>query len=393
MDHPDRRDGPGPGPGPGPEPEPEPEPGETIAADEPAGPGAAAEVPGRSGATAEGAAESAVTPEGAAESAVTAEGAGGPGARTPAATSSPPASTEGGAELAEAVVLEDGSEAVPTAAVAVPVGVEHGSAAGDRSPAPAGRGAIGLLGYLVAAIAGAAIVAVAFIGSGAASLGPGPTPSPEPTFAMSDASVGVAGAPVTIEIWADYQCPYCGLFTHGIEPSILRDYAATGRAIVTFRDYAFLGQESIDAAVAARCADRQGAFWTYHDLLFASQSGENRGAFARGNLDKLAAFAGLDTAAFATCMSDATVSKAIADEKTVGEGLGITSTPTVRITGPGGEQLLKGIVQPATIAAAVDQVAKPAPSGSAGASSAPSASPGAGVPGSSSAPSASPGGG
>ena len=47
---------------------------------------------------------------------------------------------------------------------------------------------------------------------------------------------------------------------------------------------AFLGQESQWAAEASECAADQDAFWPYHDKLFASQSGENQGAF---NKDKL----------------------------------------------------------------------------------------------------------
>lgn len=42
----------------------------------------------------------------------------------------------------------------------------------------------------------------------------------------------------------------------------------------------FLGPESQWAAEASECANGQNAFWEYHDLLFARQSGENRDAFA-----------------------------------------------------------------------------------------------------------------
>ena len=96
--------------------------------------------------------------------------------------------------------------------------------------------------------------------------------------------LGDPAAPVLVEIWADYQCPYCGVMTHAMEGSILRDYVDTGRVRLGFRDFAFLGQESLDAAVAARCAGRQDAYWRYHDLVFASQQGENQGAFSTETL-------------------------------------------------------------------------------------------------------------
>lgn len=216
---------------------------------------------------------------------------------------------------------------------------------------PTRRRARSTAGLVLAALGGIVVTVAILIAAGAIELGS------KPVFIASGASAGVPTAPVTIEVWADFQCPYCGLFAHGIEPTLLRDYAATGRAVLRFRDYAFLGQESLNAAVAARCADRQGRFWAYHDLLYASQSGENQGTFAQGNLVRLAAFAGLDTAAFTSCLSDGTVATEVAAETKEGKSLGIESTPTVRIVGPGGTRILKGLTPLKTLTNAVDAVA------------------------------------
>ena len=46
-----------------------------------------------------------------------------------------------------------------------------------------------------------------------------------------------------------------------------------------YKDFAFIGPESIRAAEAAACADEQDWFWPFHDTLFANQRGENQGAF------------------------------------------------------------------------------------------------------------------
>ncbi len=206
---------------------------------------------------------------------------------------------------------------------------------------------------------------------GGASASPGVSPDPSPSartvLPADGSSLGLAAASVTIEIWADFQCPYCGLQAHGIEPSIVRDQVATGAARLVFRDFAFLGRESTDAAVAARCAEAQGRFWDYHDLLFASQQGENQGAFARKSLLGLGRFTGLDEAAFAACLDDPSIVKAVADETAEGRGHGIESTPTLRISGPGGTVLLTGVKDAAAITAAVLQAAAPAasPAGSA----------------------------
>jgi protein-disulfide isomerase len=201
----------------------------------------------------------------------------------------------------------------------------------------------------------AAALAVAADRGGLARAEPTPSPTAVHTFAAVGNAVGFDGAPVTIEIWADYQCPFCGLFAHGVEPALIREYAATGKGLVVFRDFAFLGQESTDAAVAARCAGRQDLFWRYHDLLFAAQSGENQGAFRREALVGLAAFAGVDPIPFATCLDDPAVAGAVRAETEEGRKLGISSTPTVRIVGPGGTELLTGLSEPELVVAAINR--------------------------------------
>jgi protein-disulfide isomerase len=268
----------------------------------------------------------------------------------------------------------------------VPVPAIHtGAPNGSSSP-------LRILGYLLAAIAGVVLTLAVLVGSGSVAVGtpdPTATSSPPPTFAMDGSTMGLGSSPVTIEVWADYQCPYCGLMAHGVEPSLTREYAATGEARVDFRDFAFLGQESVDAAVAAQCAGREGLFWRYHDLLFASQSGENQGAFVRDRLIALAKFAGTgDVEAFTACLDDPSVAQAVTTETEEGRGYGVDSTPTLRITGPGPTQFLTGVSDLATIAAAVEKASTPEPSPSPGAG--PSSSPGPGAPGASASPTPAP---
>ena len=250
-----------------------------------------------------------------------------------------------------------------------------------------GRGRAAALGYVAAALLGAVLVGgslVAFGGVGRATPSPSPTPAPAPNVANGPA-LGTTAAPVTIEIWADYQCPYCRLEAMVFGGSMERAYVLPGLARVVYRDFAFLGQESIDAAVAARCAGRQdpGAYWRYHDLLFASQQGENQGTFKRANLVTLAGIAALDPTSFTACLDDPAVATAVTAETAQGRALGVTSTPTLRITGPGGTRTLKGFndswsaIRDAVAAVAVAPTPSP-PSGAAGSpagSGAPSAAP------------------
>lgn len=313
---------------------------------------------------------------------------------------------EPGALPAEASAPPAGPGQPPTAPDAAPTGAVSGagptegpldagavapqvdfSAAGPVEPmgtpssAPrTGRGPVVLVGYLAAALAGALLLAgslVAFGGLGRATPSPSPTPTPAPNEANGP-SLGSVAAPVTVEIWADYQCPYCRLETMVFGGSLERAFVLPGTVRVVYRDFAFLGQESTDAAVAARCAGRQdpGAYWRYHDLLFAAQQGENQGTFTRANLVTFAGLAALDTTSFTACLDDPSVAKAVAAETAAGRALGVESTPTMRVTGPGGTRTLAGFSSGwSAIRDAIAAVAAPAPSAgtSPGGSSSPTA--------------------
>ncbi len=254
-----------------------------------------------------------------------------------------------------------------------------------------GAGVRRALGYVAAAVAGGALVLAVLAaggrigGVGSASASPSPSPAAAASPAASAAITGAApvlgdpAAPVLVEIWADYQCPYCGALSHVIEPALERDYVESGKIRLVYRDFSFLGTESTEAAAAAVCAGRQDAYWRYHDLLFASQQGENQGAFAAANLVSLAKYAGLDTQAFVTCMSDPAIRTAIDAETAQGRALGVASTPTLRLVGPMGTKIVKGLTTLAVIDAAIAEVTTgvvPSPSpGASGSAAAPSDAP------------------
>jgi len=307
--------------------------------------------------------------------------AGTPASATPTAdapaTAVDTSAGSGEAPAPGGTTADSPAESVPPAA---PTDSAPPGAPTDGDGRPPGRG-LGPLGYVLAALGGIAVAVAALALSGSLAIGgstpepsPSPDPSPTPAAFVDGRALGDPNAPVTIEIWADFQCPFCGLQARGVEPSIERSFAADGRARVVYRDFAFLGQESFDAAVAARCAGRQDAFWYYHDLLFSSQQGENQGAFARERLVALAEFAALDTAAFTACLGDVAVLKEVQDETAQGGEVGVTSTPVLRIEGPGGLQVITGLRPLSEVEAAVERAEQPLPSASPGPSASPSGS-------------------
>ncbi len=242
---------------------------------------------------------------------------------------------------------------------------------GARPGGPAGLPGSPLVWLTVAGVAVAAVIIGVLVlnsPSPAAAAVTAPAITSPPSLA-NGRTIGSAGAPVTIDVWADFQCPGCEAFTRLVQPKLVDNYVTPGKAKMVFHDMAFLGHESTEAAIAARCAEQQGKFWAYHDYLFANQRGENQGAFSRDRLIAIAGAAGLDQAAFTRCLDDTTVAQAVQAETQQGASQRITSTPTI---------FVNGAKQPdynyATLSAAIDAalgVASPTPSGSSSAAASP----------------------
>lgn len=178
----------------------------------------------------------------------------------------------------------------------------------------------------------------------------GPATTLPPAITQNGHARGPANAPVTIEEWADFQCPACGQFARIVAPQLLSTYVAKGQVQIVFHHMAFLGQESSWAAEAAECAGEQGKFFEYHDKLYASQAGENRGAFSKDNLKRFGTEIGL-APSFAACVDSGRYAQAVRDDTKAGEGRGVTATPTLFINGrkiegvPSFDQL-KAIIDP-----------------------------------------------
>ena len=101
---------------------------------------------------------------------------------------------------------------------------------------------------------------------------------------------------------------------------------------------AFIGPESEWAAEATECANEQGKFWEYTDKVFDNQAGENKGAYAKPVLKRLAKELGLDTAKFDACLdTDKYLPKVKADTAKA-QQMGARVTPSFFING----KLLEG---------------------------------------------------
>jgi protein-disulfide isomerase len=135
-----------------------------------------------------------------------------------------------------------------------------------------------------------------------------------------------ATAPLVVE-FADFQCPYCRQFAAGAQKGIVAA-AKQGKVRFAYKYFPFLGQESFDAAYAAECANRQGKFWEYEDLLTTNWQGENVGGFAPERLKAFAAQIKLDATKFDACLDDQETAAIIDAEIAEGRQAGVRGTPT-----------------------------------------------------------------
>lgn len=198
-------------------------------------------------------------------------------------------------------------------------------------PVPGRRGA-------TTALLSVLVVALAFglgFGAGRATAPAGGAPaSGGPTAGLPSEGrlLGRADAKITIEYWADYQCPFCAQFAEETIPA-LADRIEDGTIALRHRDMIVVGPESVDAAIAARCGESQGRYWAMHDALYAAQDGENQGGFSRTRLATIAQAAGLDATAFATCMDDRAVRVAVLGDTAAGRRAAVDSTPSFDVNG------------------------------------------------------------
>ena len=161
--------------------------------------------------------------------------------------------------------------------------------------------------------------------------------------AMGSPILGDPSASVTIVEFGDYQCHQCYNWFHDTKPAIESEYIETGKANLVFVDLAFLGRDSPKAAQASYCAEDQGMYWDYHDLLYASQEPKIDGGWA--NSERLKAFAfslGLDMELFESCLDSEKYLKRVQYNIQEAREHGVRGTPGFFIVGPDGQQQLGG---------------------------------------------------
>lgn len=150
------------------------------------------------------------------------------------------------------------------------------------------------------------------------------------------ASQGPRNAPVRIDEFSDFQCPFCRKVYPTLQ-ALMKKYP--GQIRLTYRHLPLEGihSKARRAAEASECAAEQDKFWPFHDLLFANPS--------RMDEEHLVAHAEnikLDMGAFNTCLKNGTYANRVSEDMAVADSLNITGTPGFVIGRKNSRGMLEG---------------------------------------------------
>ncbi len=121
-----------------------------------------------------------------------------------------------------------------------------------------------------------------------------------------------------------FTCP----FTKKTQPELTAFLQKHPEVKLEFRAFPIPSHaNSSEAAVAAFCADAQGAFWPYYDALFNSTD------YSRERLLSHAGTLGLNQSAFSVCLDSQAVKDRLQKDVDAGKAAGIYGTPTFFING------------------------------------------------------------
>ena len=143
---------------------------------------------------------------------------------------------------------------------------------------------------------------------------------------------GEAGAPVTLEEFADFQCPSCAMATLKSIGPMEKNFGE--RLRVVFWHFPLPNHKhGREAALAAEAAGRQGKFWEMHDLLFEKQGDWSNVPDIHPVFEQFAKQIDLNLDKFKKDLESSDVAAVVDRNHQQGESRGVKNTPTIFING------------------------------------------------------------
>ena len=152
-------------------------------------------------------------------------------------------------------------------------------------------------------------------------------------------TVGAASAPVTVDIYQDFMCPYCGQFDRA-QAADLKSLVDAGTVKVVFHVMNFLDSSSNGTKYSTRAADafvtvvkqQPSAALAFDAALYANQPTEGSNGLTDAQIADLARSAGVSDSVIATFANQPNVDF-VTKSNQAAFAAGIQSTPTVKING------------------------------------------------------------
>jgi protein-disulfide isomerase len=174
--------------------------------------------------------------------------------------------------------------------------------------------------------------------------------------------LGDPSAKATLVEYGDLQCSTCQFYAERVLPAIIAGPVRSGQAKIDFRPVEVIGAQSVPAAAAANAAGEQGKFWSYIELFYANQGGENSGYVTDSFMTTLAKAAGVpDIGKWDQSRQSPTWNQQLSQHQSQFRKLGFTGTPSFAIqSGNGPVKAIPGqegstTLPPAAIEAAIKQ--------------------------------------
>jgi len=148
----------------------------------------------------------------------------------------------------------------------------------------------------------------------------------QPKVLQSDPVVGTSNDPIRIVMYGDFFCEPCKKAYTSVK-SIIRQKSGERVQWVWKSITNITNTESISSAVAAYCAQKQGKFWEFSELLFANQN-----SFSTEQYIQYAKILNFNNEVFNSCINDnATKTLVVSQSNNYQKELNINETPVIYI--------------------------------------------------------------
>jgi len=151
------------------------------------------------------------------------------------------------------------------------------------------------------------------------------SPPRAPMSSETVAPRGPVGAPVVLTEFADYECPYC----QQMQPTLERlETEFKGKLAFVYKDFPLpMHANAQKAAEATRCAQAQGKYWEFHDILTSTKQLDLPALKQHARVLKL------DGSAFDKCLDGGDKAEVVKAQAAEATALGLQGTPTFFING------------------------------------------------------------